>query len=127
MEAKKDSEEEETFEVAPSAPEKPPTPTTAEFAFRPIFYSVVKIDIGTGFKEMREEFQSSWKDEESALTVLKVNTPIGMVIDEVQNKEGRKEGIFEIVEVIEGSNAEAAGIKVGDAIRACNAVVRKPV
>ena len=44
---------------------------------------------------MRESFNSSWKDEESALTVLKMPMPLGMVIDDVQDLEGRKEGQLE--------------------------------
>jgi C-terminal processing protease CtpA/Prc len=76
---------------------------------------------------MRETFNSSWVDEESALTTLKCEMPMGMVIDEVQNLEGRKKGHFEVVEVFEDSNAEKAGIKVGDAVRACNATIQKRV
>jgi len=36
--------------------------------------------------------------------------PLGMVIEEVQDTEGRLKGIYEITEVFEGSNAEKAGI-----------------
>ena len=53
--------------------------------------------------------------------------PLGMVIDEVKNLDGRKKGHFEVVEVMEDSNAEKAGIKVGDAIRACNATIKRKV
>ena len=111
----------------PKQPEKPETPTTAEFVFRNYYYNVVNVDIGEGFKMMRETFNSSWVDEESALTVMKCPMPLGMVIDEVKDLEGRKKGIFEIVEVFEDSNAEKAGIKVGDAVRACNATPRARV
>ena len=50
------------------------------------------------------------------MTTLKCEMPLGMVLDEVKNLEGRKKGHFEVTEVFEGSNAEKAGIKVGDAI-----------
>jgi len=84
MQAKKDDTQEEEFTIAtPTAPEKEEMPTKAEFSFRPVFYSIIKIDIGPGFKIMRESFNSSWKDEESALTVLKMPMPLGMVIDDV--------------------------------------------
>ena len=53
--------------------------------------------------------------------------PLGMVIEEVQDTEGRLKGIYEITEVFEGSNAEKAGIQVGDAFRACNATATKRV
>lgn len=109
--------------MKPEAPEKPETPTKAEFVFRNYFYNVVNVDIGVGFKMMREQFDSSWTDEESALTVLKCPMPLGMVIDEVKDLDGRKKGHFEIVEVFEDSNAQKAGIKAGDAIRACNATI----
>ena len=50
-----------------------------------------------------------------------------MTIKQVENSEGRmtNRSIFEIVEVAEGSNAEKAGIKVGDTLRACNATVAR--
>ena len=51
--------------------------------------------------------------------------PLGMTIDDVQDMEGRKKGFFEITEVTEGSNAEKAGIKVGDTFRACTALAFK--
>ena len=128
MQASEDSKtEEKSEENKPPVSDKPETPTTAEFVFRNYYYNVVNVDIGEGFKMMRETFNSSWLDEESAVTVLKCPMPLGMVIDEVKNLEGRKKGHFEIVEVFEDSNAEKAGIKVGDAIRACNATVRKRV
>ena len=51
-----------------------------------------------------------------------------MVIANVENEEGRGvKGIIEVIELVEGGNAEKAGIKVGDAMRGCNAIVAKKV
>ena len=102
-------------------------PTKLEFKPRKYFYGVVEIDIGEGYKMMRENFSPSWKDESGSLAVVKCDLPLGMTIEQVENTEGRmtNRSLFEIVEVAEGSNAEKAGIKVGDTLRACNATVAR--
>lgn len=106
-------------------------PTKVDFVWRDYYYEVVKIDIGEGIKIMRENIRSSWKDlgGKTALAVVKVPLPCGMVIGNLENEEGRLvgAGILEVIEVIEGGNADKAGIKVGDAFRGCNAVVPKKV
>lgn len=129
---KKEEKQEEkkmSVSVTPSKPPppKPETPTEADFVFRNYYYNTIDIDIGEGFKMMKDKFDSSWNDDQSALTVLKCPMPLGMVVNELKSPEGRKKGIFEILEVEEGSNAEKAGIRVGDAFRACNATVQKQV
>ena len=50
-----------------------------------------------------------------------------MVLATVENDESRISGVVEVIELIEGGNAEKAGIKVGDAFRGCNATVNKKV
>lgn len=111
-------------EPAPQEPpEKDPMPTTLDFVFRNYYYEVIKIDIGEGYKIMRENVKSSWKDSQSALAVVKVPLPCGMVLSKLDDETGRISGVIEVTELVEGGNAEKAGIKVGDAFRACNAVV----
>ena len=106
-------------------------PTKVDFVWRDYYYEVVKIDIGEGIKIMRENIRSSWKDlgGQTALAVVNVPLPCGMVIANLENEEGRLAGagILEVIEVIEGGNADKAGIKVGDAFRGCNAIVPKKV
>ena len=85
-------------------------PLEANFEFRNYFYEVVKIDIGEGYKIMRENVRSSWKDMESSLTVVKVPLPCGMVLGDVKDTEGRIPGVIEVIEVVEGGNAQKAGI-----------------
>ena len=102
-------------------------PRTLTFGNRKYFYEIIDIDIGEGYKMMKETFKASWRDENSCLAVVKCELPLGMVIDEVKDTEGRLSGIYEISEVYEGGNAEKAGIKVGDALRACNASATRPV
>lgn len=58
-------------------------PRKLEFANRQYFYEVVEIDIGEGYKMMREKFSASWRDNESTLAVVRCDMPLGMVIDEV--------------------------------------------
>ena len=127
---KSKKEQEELYDLK-KPEEKDPMPTTVDFVWRDYYYEVVKIDIGEGYKIMRENVRSSWKDQggKTALTVVKVPLPCGMVISNLENEEGRLAGagILEVVEVIEGGNAEKAGIKVGDAFRGCNAIVAKKV
>jgi C-terminal processing protease CtpA/Prc len=114
----------------PTAPDaKEAMPTTINFVFRDYYYEVVNIDIGEGYKIMREKIRSSWKDMKfkTALAVVNVPLPCGMVLATVENDESRISGVVEVIELIEGGNAEKAGIKVGDAFRGCNATVNKKV
>ena len=118
----KEEREEESYEMKqPDA--KPEMPSELKFVFRDYFYEVVKIDIGEGYKIMRENIKPSWRDAQCALSVVKVPLPCGMVLANVEKEEGRGvKGVIEVIDLIEGGNAEKAGIKVGDAIRGCNAV-----
>jgi len=66
---------------------------------------------------MTEQFDPSWKDDNCALAAVEVEMPLGMVIGESDKLKGR----IEVLEVLEGSTAEAAGIKAGDVLRAVSA------
>ena len=107
--------------------EKEPMPTFLDFVWRNYYYEVVKIDIGEGYKIMRENIRSSWKDldGQTALGVVKVPLPCGMMLEQVENENGRIPGVIQVAEIYPGGNADKAGIKVGDAFRACNAIVSK--
>ena len=109
--------------------EKEPMPTFLDFVWRNYYYEVVKIDIGEGYKIMRENIRSSWKDldGQTALGVVKVPLPCGMMLEQVENENGRIPGVIQVAEIYPGGNADKAGIKVGDAFRACNAIVSKKV
>ena len=67
-------------------------------------------------QEERCEFSPRWK-EGSRILVFEASLPIGMILGE---SEGFK-ATTAIDEVAEGSNAEAAGLRVGDLIRAFTA------
>jgi len=56
-------------------------PTKLEFVQRKYYYEIVDIDIGEGYKMMRENFRPSWKDESGSLSVVKCDLPLGMVIE----------------------------------------------
>jgi hypothetical protein len=66
---------------------------------------------------MTEQFDPSWKDDNCALAAVEVEMPLGMVIAEAAAFKGR----IEVIEVLAGSNAEFAGIQVGDLLRAVTA------
>ena len=92
------------------------------FPVKDYFYGRVDIELGEGYKTMTEDFMPSWKDDQSSLACVEADLPLGMVIEESETLEGK----FEIAEVAEGSNAEKAGVKVGDVFRACSAQKGKP-
>merc|ERR1711988_530039 len=86
----------------------------ADFQKRSYFYGMVKVELGEGFKPMTEVFNPSWKDDQCSLCVVEVPLPMGMDIEESATMKGR----IEVAEIVEGSNAEKAGIRVGDVLRA---------
>ena len=92
-------------------------PEVLDFPRRDYFYGRVSIELGEGYKTMVEDFGPSWKDDQCSLAPVEASLPLGMVIEESENLPGR----FEISEVREGSNAEKAGVKVGDILRAVTA------
>lgn len=77
----------------------------------------VDIELGEGYKTMTENFSPSWEDGQCSLACVEASLPLGMIIEESEKIDGK----FEIVEVLEGSNAEKAGVRVGDMFRACSA------
>lgn len=97
-----------------------PNPEKAEFAKRAYFFGKVTVGLGEGYKPMTETFAPSFKDDQSSLAVVEVPLPLGMVIEESETLEKR----IQVAEVTEGSNAEKAGIKVGDVVRAVTAQKR---
>ena len=125
---KSKQEQEESYDLKKMPDAKEQMPSKLVFIFRDYFYEIVNIDIGVGYKMMREQIKPSWRDAKCALSIVKVPLPCGLVIANVQSEEGRGvRGVVEVIELVEGGNAEKAGIRVGDAMRACNAVVAKEV
>mmetsp|Transcript_68072 Transcript_68072/g.154010 ORF Transcript_68072/g.154010 Transcript_68072/m.154010 type:complete len:213 (-) Transcript_68072:196-834(-) len=108
---------EESAAVSFEIPEFTPNPAKLEFKPRTYFYGRCTISIGEGYKPMTETFSPSFKDDECSLACVEIELPMGMVIEESADIQGR----LEVVEVMEGSNAEFAGVKVGDLLRACTA------
>ena len=86
--------------------------------FPPEFGSV-DIEIGEGYETMTEEFSAAFgaSSSSSSLACVEASLPLGMVLEESETLEGK----FEIAEVVEGGNAERAGVQVGDIFRACSA------
>ena len=127
-ESSKDPKESTPITLPEGPKAKPLMPMKLEFENRKYYSEIVEIDIGEGYKMMRESFRPSWKDESGVLSVVKCDLPLGMVIEGIpENTENRLKGTFGVVEVTEGSNAHKAGIKVSDCLRACNATVAKKV
>jgi hypothetical protein len=94
-------------------------PTVIAFRNLLNFFGTVTVGLGPGMKPLSETFECSYPDyEDSQLTTVKLDFPLGMAFEESGNVAGR----FEIYEVEPGSNAEAAGLKPGDLIRATTAV-----
>lgn len=116
MSATSTSEQTEIVE----APVVRTNPDKLEFKKYRYFFGRIQIEIGEGYKTMTEDFNPTWKDDQSSLAVVDCDLPMGMVIEESEKHQGK----FEIMEVMEGSNAEKAGVKVGDILRANTAQKR---
>merc|ERR1719271_2358616 len=69
-------------------------------------------------KPMDELFNPGFKGDTSSLGVVELPLPMGMIFEESEVAQGK----FEIVEVVPGSNAEAAGVQPGDLLRATTAM-----
>eukprot|EP00968_Pinguiococcus_pyrenoidosus_P024113 scaffold4283_cov220-Pinguiococcus_pyrenoidosus.AAC.3 len=93
-------------------------PKVLEFTRTKFFYGRVAVDLGPQFKPLEQTLEPSFTDDNSALATVQIPLPMGMVIEESETLEGR----VEVVEVGEGSNAEKAGVKVGDVLRGCTAM-----
>lgn len=108
---------EETFEVQTQEFEDP---LTLKFRKLAVFYGRVKVGLGPGMQPIEEVFEPSWPDDTSAMATARIPFPADMRFQE----SGRIPGRFEVIEVGEGSNAEKAGIKVGDLIRGVTAIAQ---
>jgi hypothetical protein len=93
---------------------------TLEFRKLRYFNGRVGVWMGRQFKPMWEVFAPSVKDDTTAVASVVVQTPFGMIIEESAKYKGK----VEVMEVNAGSNAEKAGIKVGDVLRATTAMAR---
>ena len=92
-------------------------PRKLVFKPRNYFYGRCSVELGIGYKTMTEQFSPSWKDDLCSLACVEVPMPLGMVIEESGTMKGR----IEVVDIVEGSNAEVSGIRVGDVLRAVTA------
>uniref|UniRef100_A0A7S1U795 PDZ domain-containing protein n=1 Tax=Phaeomonas parva TaxID=124430 RepID=A0A7S1U795_9STRA len=93
-------------------------PKALEFTRTKYFFGRVTVDLGPEFKPLDQVLDPSFSDDNSALATVQVPLPMGMVIEESATLEGK----VEVVEVVEGSNAEKAGVQVGDVLRGCTAM-----
>ena len=82
------------------------------------FFGRVTVGLGPGMKPMDEIFNPGFKGDTSSLGVVEVPLPMGMIFEESEAAPGK----FEVVEVVPGSNAEAAGVQPGDLLRATTAM-----
>ena len=105
-------------EVDPDAPPAYQDPTTLSFRNTKYFFGRVTVGLGPGMKPMDEIFNPGFKGDTSSLGVVEVPLPMGMIFEESEAAPGK----FEVVEVVPGSNAEAAGVQPGDLLRATTAM-----
>lgn len=103
--------------AAADAPAVYQDPTSLEFRNTKYFFGRVTVGLGPGLKPYNEIFNPSWKDDSSSLGVVEVPFPMGIVFEEseIPNR-------FEIIEVVDGGNAAAAGVRAGDVLRATTAM-----
>mmetsp|Transcript_18813 Transcript_18813/g.39327 ORF Transcript_18813/g.39327 Transcript_18813/m.39327 type:complete len:209 (-) Transcript_18813:133-759(-) len=119
--------------AAPSVSDAPSeNPSVVQIDELSYFYGQVKVQIGEGFKPMTEVFNPSWRDDDedkapSNLCVVEVPMPLGMIIEETMpGSNDLLNDKIQVGEVKPGSNAEAAGIKKGDVLRAVTAQKLQP-
>eukprot|EP00629_Pelagomonadales_sp_RCC1024_P012248 CAMPEP_0119259704 /NCGR_PEP_ID=MMETSP1329-20130426/419_1 /TAXON_ID=114041 /ORGANISM="Genus nov. species nov., Strain RCC1024" /LENGTH=203 /DNA_ID=CAMNT_0007259103 /DNA_START=189 /DNA_END=797 /DNA_ORIENTATION=+ len=107
-------------DVAPALTDAQENALKKELEFRTTKYFFGRVDVylGPQYKPLSEIFDPTLKDDSTAMASVVVETPIGMVIEESGNYAGR----VEVVEVVEGSNAEKAGVQVGDILRGTTAM-----
>ena len=82
------------------------------------FFGRVNVFMGPQFKPLTEIFDPSLKDDTTAVGSVVVEAPFGMVIEESETYPGK----IEVIEVVEGSNTEKAGVLVGDILRGTTAM-----
>jgi len=89
-----------------------------EFRSTKYFFGRVDVFMGAQFKPLSEVFDPSVKDDTTAVAAVVVDAPFGMVIEESANYPGK----VEVLELVDGSNAEKAGVRVGDILRGTTAM-----
>lgn len=94
------------------------TPSVLQFTRTKYFFGRVQIDLGPEYKPLDQVLDPSYEDDNSALATVQMPLPMGMVIEESATLPGK----VEVVEVTAGSNAEKAGVVVGDVLRGCTAM-----
>ena len=82
------------------------------------FFGRVEVYLGPEYKPLSETMQPSWRDDTSGVSSVVVACPYGMVLEESATLPGK----MEVVELVEGSNAAAAGVAVGDVLRGTTAM-----
>jgi hypothetical protein len=93
-------------------------PTTLEFRDLLNFFGRVTVGLGPGMKPFEKVFEPSWEFDESQLATVKVDISKGLAAKASERVPGR----FEVSGLADDSAAKAAGIKVGDLIRATTAM-----
>ena len=91
---------------------------TLEFLQTRYFFGRVSVYLGPQYKPLNEIFEPSRKDDTTAVASVVVPTPLGMVIEESATYPGK----VEVLELVDGSNAAKAGVKVGDILRGTTAM-----
>jgi hypothetical protein len=110
--------------VAQGPAEKPTGPAALSFTRRKYFYGTVTLPVGDG--NIAELMLPPSVDEPSALAVVEVeigtaNGCKGLVLREEHGNKKAAKGRVRVVIVDPGSQAEAAGFRVGDYVRAITA------
>ena len=91
---------------------------TLEFTPTKYFFGRVDVYLGPQFKPLAEVLEPSAKDDSTAVSAVVVPAPFGMVIEESATYPGK----IEVIDLVEGSNAEKAGVKKGDILRGTTAM-----
>mmetsp|Transcript_30090 Transcript_30090/g.101443 ORF Transcript_30090/g.101443 Transcript_30090/m.101443 type:complete len:217 (-) Transcript_30090:55-705(-) len=110
--------EQEVVEVVLTEAQKLAKRSELEFRSTKYFFGRVDIYLGPEFKPLNEVFDPSFKDDSTSVSSVVVTAPFGMVIEESPTRRGR----IEVLEVVDGSNAQKAGIQKGDILRGTTAM-----
>mmetsp|Transcript_2716 Transcript_2716/g.8539 ORF Transcript_2716/g.8539 Transcript_2716/m.8539 type:complete len:229 (-) Transcript_2716:799-1485(-) len=89
-----------------------------EFRETKYFFGRVEVFMGERYKPLSEVFEPTLKDDTTAVSSVVVAAPFGMVIEESEAYPGR----VQVLELVEGGNAAAAGVQVGDILRGTTAM-----
>ena len=89
-----------------------------EFKATKYFFGRVEVFLGNEYKPLSETVDPSYSDDSTAVSSVVVPAPYGMILEESATLPGR----VEVVELVAGSNAELAGVAVGDILRGTTAM-----